>query len=150
MVISESLYLDFVQEVKRNWPKKSFGYFLANDYGEDPDDFVMFTKDLRDEIKDQFELYGNYYINNKDAGFLADPYETLELEKKLIRRKKKKVGVFHSHKRHPSIFSSVDIDLHPDKRLWHLIISLRNMNMPQIKVFQIRDDEKIREIEWQF
>lgn len=47
------------------------------------------------------------------------------------------VGVYHSHQRHPAVFSTVDVDLHPSEKIWHLIISLRNFNMPQLKAFAL-------------
>lgn len=59
----------------------------------------------------------------------------------LIKNKNKYiVGVFHSHQRHPAIFSTVDVDLHPSPNLWHLIISLRNKEEPQIKAFMLQEN----------
>ena len=51
------------------------------------------------------------------------------------------VGIFHSHQRHPAIFSSVDVDLHPSINLWHLIILLRKFDYPEIKVFLLNPEK---------
>lgn len=53
--------------------------------------------------------------------------------------------MFHSHQRHPAIFSKVDVDLHPSNNIWHLIISLRNIEYPEIKVFSLKNS-KVKEL----
>lgn len=54
-----------------------------------------------------------------------------------------KVGVFHTHNRHPAIFSRIDIDMHPYKNLWHMILCLRNLEQPQARAFSINDGKAI-------
>lgn len=130
----------FIREVKNRHPKKTFGYFLSGDYDNEPDDFYIFNKDVRNNLKNQFEEYGNYYVIHEDAGFLASDEELVEFHRKLAIEGKHIVGVFHSHQRHPAIFSKVDVDMHPSEKLWHLIISMRNCELPQIKIFKIEND----------
>ena len=135
----------FQIEVKRRYPKKAFGYFISDKPSGDPMDYIVFQDDIRNDMKDDFEKYGNYYKRNEDAGFLTTPEEMYKIHKMLKEKNMYVVGVFHSHQRHPAIFSSVDVDLHPSINLWHLIISLRNFDYPEIKVFSLKSG-KIREI----
>ncbi|EKE01000.1 MAG: hypothetical protein ACD_21C00246G0003 [uncultured bacterium] len=135
----------FVSAVKAKFPKKAFGYFLAPMGSECPSEFVVFDNDIRNDWKDTFEQYGSYYKIHEDAGFLATPEETYKVEKYIRNNKLHKVGVFHSHKRHPAIFASIDVTLHPDESLWHLIISLRNLDFPQIKAFAL-DNSSVKEL----
>ena len=139
LIISKELTERFKKEVKDKYPKKAFGYFLSSKPGGQPDDFVMFNNDVRNKWKDNFEEYGNYYVRNEDARFLSTEEEIYEMNQKIKEMKKYIVGVYHSHQRHPAIFSTVDVDLHPSEKLWHLIISLRNFDMPQIKAFHINN-----------
>ena len=142
---NSDIYTRFISETKERFPKKTFGYFLSAEKQGNPTDFVIFEEDIRDAWKDTFEEYGNYYKRNEDAGFLASPEETWEIEKRIMKKKQHKVGVFHSHQRHPPIFSRVDVDLHPEPNLWHLIIALKNIEMPQIKIFKF-EGTKIKEL----
>jgi proteasome lid subunit RPN8/RPN11 len=136
---------DFVQEVKRKYPKKAFGYFLSDASGNKPDAFYIFEEDVRNDLKNQFEQYGNYYKIHEDAGFLAPDEELVTFHRKIAEEGKRIIGVFHSHQRHPAIFSKVDVDMHPSGELWHLIISLKNFELPQIKIFKIESNQ-VKEI----
>lgn len=139
IIFEKSLFDKFVCECKEKYPRKAFGYFISSKQGGNPEDFIMFENDIRNEWKDTFEQYGNYYVNNSDAGFLATEEEIVKVHRILAKRKKFIVGVYHSHQRHPAIFSTVDIDLHPSEKMWHIIISLRNFENPQIKAFSLED-----------
>ncbi|SHO53559.1 Mov34/MPN/PAD-1 family protein [Anaerocolumna xylanovorans] len=138
--IPTELINSFTKQVIDKFPQKAFGYFISSIEGGNPDEFIMFSNDQRNEWKDMFEEYGNYYVRNNDAGFLANEEEVYEINKLIKNKGKHIVGVFHSHQRHPAIFSTVDIDLHPSPKLWHLIISLRNIESPQIKAFEIQEN----------
>ena len=137
VLFDETLLDRFVKEVKEKYPKKAFGFFISDTEGGQPVDFIMFNDDVRNEWKDEFEKYGQYYVSHEDAGFLATEEETYEFTKKIQAMNMKIVGVYHSHQRHPAVFSTVDVDLHPSEKIWHLIISLRNFNMPQLKAFAL-------------
>lgn len=130
----------FINEVVRIYPGKAFGYFLSSRPFGDPEEFFMFKQNIRDEYDDLFEKYGNYYVTNK-AGFVSTVEETIALERYIRKNGLFKVGVYHSHQRHPALLSSIDADLHPDEQLWHLIISLRNLEIPRVKIFSVKDDE---------
>lgn len=139
LIFSKDLLNRFIDQVKNKYPKKSFGYFLSNEEGGQPDSYIIFKDDVRNEMKDEFEQYGNYYKRNQDAGFLTSQEEMYKVHKKISNEGKYIVGVFHSHQRHPAIFSKVDVDLHPSNKLWHLIISLRNFDYPEPKVFSLKE-----------
>ena len=115
-------------------------FFLAPQNSDEPVDYYIFNYDLRNNMKKEFEEYGEYYKIHEDAGFLASDEELVKIHKILQKRNQHIVGVFHSHQRHPAIFSKVDIELHPSQSLWHLIISLRNIDMPQIKIFTCKEN----------
>lgn len=136
--ISNNLLEKFQEDVKNRYPRKSFGYFVSNELDGNPIDYIIFENDIRNDMKSDFEQYGDYYKRNEDAGFLTTPEEMYHIHKFLRENKKYIVGVFHSHKRHPAIFSTVDVDLHPSINLWHLIISLRNFDYPDIKIFSLK------------
>jgi proteasome lid subunit RPN8/RPN11 len=138
--LSKKLLDKFIIDVKQKYPLKSFGFFTTDENSRNqPSDYIILNDNIRNEIKSQFEDYGAYYIRNIDAGFLASKEEIFRIHKKLSYEKKRIIGVFHSHQRHPAIFSTVDIDFHPADSLWHLIISLRNIEYPQIKIFRIKN-----------
>lgn len=144
--MKKEVYNKFVDKVKRKYPLKAFGYFLAPKGSDEPIDFYIFNADVRNNMKDEFEKYGEYYKIHEDAGFLASDEELVVFHKELESKGLHIVGVFHSHQRHPAIFSTVDIDLHPSERLWHLIISLRNLDFPQVKLF-CHKDKVVRELQ---
>jgi formylglycine-generating enzyme required for sulfatase activity len=49
------------------------------------------------------------------------------------------IGLFHSHLRHPGNFSQIDYDMHMQchGQLWHMILSMRNPNQPQLRLFDV-------------
>ncbi|MGL6063997.1 MAG: Mov34/MPN/PAD-1 family protein [Fusobacteriaceae bacterium] len=110
--INEKLLKKFILEVQNKYPMKSFGYFICGLEKNDPEDYIIIKNDVRENMEKEFEEYGKYYIRNKDARFLSGEMETIEIHKKLLKEKKKIIGVFHSHQRHPAIFSTVDLELH--------------------------------------
>lgn len=143
--MKRDVYNKFVDMVQQKYPLKAFGYFLAAKGNDEPIDFYIFSDDVRNNMKDEFEKYGEYYRIHEDAGFLAPDEELVSFHQEIESKELHIVGVFHSHQRHPAIFSTVDIDLHPSEKLWHLIISLRNMDLPQVKLFN-HHDKVVREL----
>lgn len=69
VLFDETLLDRFVKEVKEKYPKKAFGFFISDTEGGQPVDFIMFNDDVRNEWKDEFEKYGQYYVSHEDAGF---------------------------------------------------------------------------------
>lgn len=121
------------------FPRKSFGYFLSGTKGGQPVEYVLMKENVRDEWKDDFHSYGQYFVDHDDAGFVATPEETWRVERYLREKGLHPVGVFHSHQRHPGLLAHIDIDLHPSPDLWHILVVLRNLSYPQLRAFEIDD-----------
>jgi formylglycine-generating enzyme required for sulfatase activity/proteasome lid subunit RPN8/RPN11 len=126
-------------EVRARHPRKSFGYLISDSATGRPTDFVLFEENIRNESgwRESFEAYGDYFVLHPDAGFVATADEAWRVEKEILRRGAYEVGVFHSHQRHPANFSRIDYDLHLTRfdALWHMIISMRNPEIPVVRVF---------------
>ncbi len=140
VTFNEKTYQSFIDDVLENRQKKCFGFFLAkSDSPEYIHSYVFMKKDKRGEY--DFENIDNYYKTHQTAGFLADFQELIELEKYIRSNNLIKVGVFHSHMRHPAIFDLIDLKLHPTDELWHLIIAIKNIERPIIRIFATNKNE---------
>jgi formylglycine-generating enzyme required for sulfatase activity/proteasome lid subunit RPN8/RPN11 len=143
-VLPSALRERLLQTIRRRLPTKSFGFLISADESGTPSDFVLFEDNIRnsDFWKPRFEAYGRYFVRHDDAGFVATPEESWRLQKAIWKRGMVEVGVFHSHLRHPANFSQIDYDLHMQRfdNLWHLIISARNPELPQLRAFGVSED----------
>lgn len=146
ITFEKQLLLNFIKDVKQQFPKKAYGYFLSAEPDGSPTEYIIMQEDIRSSFMDYFSSYGNYYKDHDDAGFLTSPEETIKIEKYIRQNKLFKVGVFHSHQRHPAILARVDVDLHPSSTVWHLLISLRTLEYPQIRIFEVSPDKRVKEI----
>lgn len=146
----EALMQNFICEVKSQFPKKAFGFFLSTEPYGSPTEFIIMKEDHKEKMMDRFYDYGNYYLDHHDAGFLTSIEETIYIEKYIRTHHLHKVGVFHSHQRHPAILAQVDVDLHPSPNVWHLLISLRTFEYPQVRVFSVCPAKKVTEVDIQY
>jgi proteasome lid subunit RPN8/RPN11 len=141
IVLPQELAERLVTTVQARFPEKSFGYLLSDSDARHPVDFVLFQDNIRndDEWQGRFHSYGRYFVEHDDAGFVATPEESWRIQKEIWERGMVEVGVFHSHQRHPANFSEIDFDLHLSRfdTLWHLILSLRNPDIPQLRAFSV-------------
>lgn len=130
-------YRRFIATVAALHPQKCFGYLLGSPDSPTVTDFYIFRGDLRatDAGREMFEPVGRYYRDHGDAGFLAPPEETLAFERERRARGLIALGMFHVHLRHPPYLAAIDRSLHADRRLWHLIVSLRTPSMPDPRVY---------------
>lgn len=130
-------------------PQKTFGYLLSADDPHTASDFIIFENNVRngEEWRRRFETYGRYFVEHDDAGFVADPGEAWRVQERIWRRGLQEVAVFHTHQRHPANFSRIDYELHLKNAssLWHLVISLRNPDQPQLRAFDV-DEGGVREL----
>lgn len=130
-----------VTTITERFPEKSFGYLLSDTGAGEPRDFVLFRDNIRnDEVwQPHFHEYGRYFVEHDDAGFVATPEEAWRVQKEIWSRGMFEVAAFHSHQRHPGNFSGIDYDLHLSRfqRLWHLIVSLRTPELPQLRAFDV-------------
>jgi proteasome lid subunit RPN8/RPN11 len=113
---------------------KSFGFFVA-----DPDTpgfpyrptGVVFLDASRNRRNDPlhraaFRAQGDYFRQYDDAGFVADPSDLLRAYRRIDDAGLEIVGMFHSHRRQPANFSTIDYRLHNPAFAWHLILSYRD------------------------
>jgi proteasome lid subunit RPN8/RPN11 len=135
--------------VARRHPVKSFGYLISDRDAWHPTDFVVFDGNERnaDGWRQEFESHGRYFVDHSDAGFAADAAESWHIQKQIWKRGMFEVGVFHSHQRHPANFSGIDYELHLARfsSIWHLIVSMRNPRLPQLRAFSVSRD-RVREL----
>ncbi|HEY1292115.1 MAG TPA: SUMF1/EgtB/PvdO family nonheme iron enzyme [Chloroflexota bacterium] len=134
-----------VEQVRKRLPHKSYGFLLSEGDPFNVCDFVFFESNLRTtgSWREQFERYGPYFVEHDNAGFVATPEEAWEIQKSIWARGLVEIGVFHSHIRHPANFSGVDFDLHTERfdNLWHLIVSMRSPDQPQVRAFSVTPTE---------
>jgi len=127
--------------VNNRLPQKSFGYLLSKGHPRIVDDFVLFEANTRNSEawRGQFESYGQYFKDHDDAGFVSTPEESWRIQKLISAKEMVEIGLFHSHLRHPANFSEIDYDMHTEchSHLCHMIISVRNPDFPQVRVFDI-------------
>jgi formylglycine-generating enzyme required for sulfatase activity/proteasome lid subunit RPN8/RPN11 len=142
-VLPSPVFERLVHAVRARLPLKTFGYLVSDGDPWTVTDFVVFESNIRNTgvWKERFERYGQYFVEHDNAGFVATPEEAWQVQKMLWARGLVEVGVFHSHIRHPANFSRVDFDLHVQRfpSLWHLIVSVRNPDLPQLRAFGVSD-----------
>jgi proteasome lid subunit RPN8/RPN11 len=142
-----------LDSVRERLPKKSFGFILSDGQNSNPTDFVSFEHNVRnsDLWRATFETYGKYFIDHDDAGFVADPRESWRIQQEIRNRGMREIGIFHSHLRHPANFSKIDMEMHLQcfEDLWHLIISMRNPAIPQLRVFRVCQ-RSVQELDWTY
>jgi proteasome lid subunit RPN8/RPN11 len=139
-----------VARVLERYPQKCFGYLIGESVTDPPLEFAMFNENIRNnsDWRDEFESRGRYFVDHADAGFVATPEESWQVQRYLDEKGLREVAVFHTHRRHPGNFSGIDYDLHVSRfdSLWHLIISLRNPEMVQLRAFAV-SRSGVREID---
>src|SRR4051812_5559233 len=101
-----ALHERLVATVAARFPRKTFGYFVAGPDDRAPTDFVIYEDNLRNEPgwRPDFVSRGRYFVEHDDAGFVASPAEVWRIQRELWARGLERVGVFHSHQRHPANF----------------------------------------------
>jgi sulfatase modifying factor 1 len=133
VVLPSSLVDDILAYVVVRYPGKSFGYLAAPVGDDQPSAFIGFEEGRRPD----FESRGH-----PDAGFVATEDESRRVQRRLVRSNLHEVAMFHTHRRHPGNFSEIDYDLHVSRsaKMWHLVISLRNPEQPQLRAFATTDE----------
>jgi formylglycine-generating enzyme required for sulfatase activity/proteasome lid subunit RPN8/RPN11 len=144
LVFSPGLMDRVTASILKRHPVKSFGYFISDTKAGIPTDFIIFEGNNRNARgwKEEFESFGQYFVDHSDAGFVATPEEIWKFKKETRARGMFEVGVFHSHQRHPANFSRVDYEMHMKsvgKQLWHVIFSMRTPDYPQARAFEIHE-----------
>ena len=111
--------------------------FLASDVV-----FLDQTHNRRNDAANRaaFHAQGAYFRDHDDAGFVADPTDVLNAFRRIEERGFEVVAAFHSHRRQPANFSSIDFRLHDPTVPWHLILSFRNRDVPELQPFRVTKD----------
>lgn len=143
VVVPPEVLERLLQTVRNRLPRKSFGYLISHGDPRRADDFILFESNTRNsgEWKPKFEAYGQYFLDHDDAGFVSTPEESFKMHKKIMALDMIEVALFHSHLRHPGNFSGIDFDMHTQchGHLWHMILSMRNPHLPQVRVFDVAE-----------
>jgi proteasome lid subunit RPN8/RPN11 len=127
---------------------KSYGLLAADPaspaYPFTADEVVFFDPQLNRRndplMRPAFEAQGSYFREYDDAGFVADSSELLAAHRRLEASGLEPVAMFHSHRRQPANFSSIDYRLHNPAYPWHLIIGLSDPHRPVLAAFRVRKD----------
>ena len=139
--ISSDLRTRLLAAVLGHAREKSFGYLISDRGDYEPTDFIMFEDNIRNDQRwlPRFEAYGEYFVRHPDAGFVATPQESWQVQRRLLASGSTEVALFHTHHRHPGSLSRIDYDMHVSRfdSLWHLIISLRNPELPQLRAYRV-------------
>ena len=139
--ISSDLHARLVNAVLDRAPEKSFGCLISDRSDARPTDFIIFEENIRNDYRwrPRFEMYGEYFVRHPSAGFVATPQESWRVQRRLLASGSFEVALFHTHHRHPGSFSQIDYDMHISRfdSLWHLIISLRNLHLPQVRAYRV-------------
>jgi hypothetical protein len=150
VLISSELRTRLLAAVLGRAREKSFGYLISDRGDYEPTDFIMFEDNIRNDQcwLPRFEAYGEYFVRHSDAGFVATPQESWRVQRRMLASGSFEVALFHTHHRHPGSFSRIDYDMHVSRfdSLWHLIISLRNPELPQLRAYRVSRKE-VRELD---
>lgn len=89
-----------------------------------------------------------YFMENVDKSpysFFMDPKEQIRVMKEIRSLNMEMVGIYHSHVESRAYPSSRDVELafYPD--ISYLIVSLRDLDNPEIKSFKIKDGKIFEE-----
>jgi proteasome lid subunit RPN8/RPN11 len=141
IVLTADLRERLLDVVRDHHPQKSFGYLLSATGPTRPTDFVRFEGNIRNSRgwRGKFESFGRYFVDHADAGFVTTPEESWRVEQEIAARGVEEIALFHTHQRHPANFSRIDYELHVSRfhNLWHLIVSMRNPELPQLRAFAV-------------
>jgi proteasome lid subunit RPN8/RPN11 len=127
---------------------KSYGLLLADPqdgrYPFTAEDVIFFDpgRNRRNDpdVRAAFEAQGEYFRTYEDAGFVADSAELLQVHRKIDESGLEVVAAFHSHRRQPANFSTIDFRLHNPAYPWHLVVSFQDPRQTVLAAFRVRKD----------
>jgi proteasome lid subunit RPN8/RPN11 len=145
LTLSAELCLDLLNQADavHRAGLKSFGLFVADPTGSpfQPTGVVFLDprRNRRNEPRNRaaFHAQGEYFRRYEDAGFVADPGDLLRAYRRIDAAGLEIVGMFHSHRRQPPNFSTIDYRLHNPAFAWHLILSYHEGARPQVRPFRV-------------
>ena len=148
ITMSARIFLDFLQQAKTVHARglKSYGVFTAEADGSafHPTGVTFFdpTRNRRNSLPHRaaFQAQGTYFRAHDDAGFVVDSQEMVIIDRAISQTGQTIVALFHSHRRQPPNFSSIDYRLHNPLFSWHLVVCLRDPARPEIQPFLVEKD----------
>ncbi|MCM8784013.1 MAG: M67 family metallopeptidase [Candidatus Omnitrophica bacterium] len=122
LVLERKVLEKIIKHCKKEFPLEACGIFVGrNDKAE--------------------KIFALPNIEKDSTRFLADAKEQLKAFKETEKLKMKILGIYHSHPDGSAYPSSRDRELafYPD--FFYLIVSLKNFNNPEIRVYRINGDK---------
>ena len=149
LTLPAELFLDLLNQADavQRAGLKSFGLFVADPTSSPyQPSGVVFLDPRRNRRNDPphraaFHAQGEYFRRYEDAGFVADPADLLRAYRHIDDAGLEIVGMFHSHRRQPPNFSTIDFRLHNPAFGWHLILSYHEGRLPQVRPFRVYKEQ---------
>ncbi|MBC7189868.1 M67 family metallopeptidase [Candidatus Aerophobetes bacterium] len=129
MIILKKEQLNFIIEhCRREYPLEACGILLGKD-------------------KKVEEIFSTKNARNSSTEYLVDPEEQFRIFKKIWKREKELVGIYHSHPVSPAYPSEKDKKMAFYPEASYIIVSLQNFVSPEVKSFRLKEgrvsEEKI-------
>jgi proteasome lid subunit RPN8/RPN11 len=136
----EFVLSDVVEIIRARLPMRTCGLFTSSNESGPADGFHIFDSNIRNttEWREQFRSYGGHHLVHDDVGFVVHPAEVADTYLRLRKERKYAVGLFHTHRLLGPEFTQIDLDMHVDETLWHLIVSVIDPQKPQLRGYCIR------------
>ena len=149
MKISDDILIDrhtyeiVLHDVVKHLPQRTRGIFAATRPEGPAEKCFYFDSNIknRPEWKPLFQSYSDPHLVSGDGGFVVDPVEQVSLWRQMAGNNLTPVGLFHTHRILPAVFTKIDRDLHLDFALWHMIVSVRGESGPEVRAFRILPHE---------
>jgi len=127
--ISKALYAQMIDHAKKCYPQESCGLLSG-----------------KNSQADRFYTVRN--MEQSSVSYLMDPKEQMRVFKMIQDDKSELLGIFHSHVASSAQPSQKDKLMAPFPDVSYLIVSLANMDEPDLKAFKIEEGQ-VEELEIQ-
>lgn len=140
IVIHEKLYSELIQNCLDALPDKAYGLVGGADLYH-PKTLYPCSTNLRNtpEWSAIFDSFGDFH-RNPDMGFVIAPSEVKIMMDRMISRKERLVGVYHSHRYLGAEPSIADIGLSSESELFNYIVSVANPPSVEVGIFSLKEN----------
>lgn len=83
------------------------------------------------------QVYPMANVEDSPIGYVMDPKEQLQMEKRMRRQGQQLVGIYHSHTASAAYPSSVDVRLAISPDVSYALVSLQDQARPELKSYRI-------------
>ncbi len=118
--IDNSILNQIIEHCKRQLPNEACGILAGNNL----------------KVIKAYEMKN---VNNSPSSFLMDPKEQLKVFKQMRDLKLEMLGIYHSHVCSDAYPSRRDVDMAFYPEVSYVIISLKDIDNPEIKSFKIKE-----------